>query len=183
MNGLEEEKIRRVFVDSENLRGVQKDTGVEVDQIQLSKLLAKERSTQIFYFFSPREISQKETPEEQGFLGYLFFLFDEYREELEKVGIPVEIFPARSSVDVKIVSSIARTLLREKDKIGEIVLVSGDGGFAEILELAKEEGVKIKVVAGKESCSKRLKNIADETFFIEDLIKEHSELILRPSSH
>ena len=182
MNDLAEEKIRRVFVDSENLWGFPKDTGIEVDQIQLSKLLAKGRSTQIFYFFSPREISQKETPEERGFLGYLYFLFDEYREELEKVGIPVEIFPARS-VDVKVVSRIARTLLREKDKIGEIVLVSGDGDFSEILELAKKEGVKVKVVAGKKSCSPRLKNIADETFFIEDLIEEHSELILRPSSH
>ena len=134
MNDLEEGKIRRVFVDSENLRGVQKNIGMEVDQIQLSKLLAKGKNTQIFYFFSPREISQKETPEEQGFLGYLFFLFDEYREELEKVGIPVKIFPARNSVDTKIISSIAQTLLREKDKIGEIVLVSGDGDFAEILE-------------------------------------------------
>jgi uncharacterized LabA/DUF88 family protein len=181
---LEEEKTtRRVFVDSENLWGVQKDTGVKVDQIKLSKFLAEGRSTQIFYFFSPREISQKETSEERGFLDYLYFLFDEYREELEKVGIPVKIFPARSSVDVKIISSIAQTLLREKDKIGEIVLVSGDGGFAEVLELAKEEGIKVKVVAGKESCSKRLKNIADETLFIEDLIEEHSELILRPSSH
>jgi len=180
--GLKKEKTRLFFVDDSNLGGMKREIGKELDTIKLFKLLAK-KGDRIFFYYRPREITQSEN-QERPFLRYLDFLQNRLWQELSREGISLIVFPAtKDNEDAMITTDIAisvykREWLGLEDDVVEIVLISGDGGFARILELAKEEEKKILVVAGRESCSKRLTEIADEVLYIQDLVKKHPELIL-----
>lgn len=175
-------KERIILVDDENLGGAQEDTG-RLDFKNFFKLLSKGRKTRIFYYFRPRDLAKREeiAPTEDidsAYLGWLEFLFNDLRPTLEKAGISFEIFPViRGDIDSKIISGITRLLLESKDDIGEIMLVSGDGGFAEILSLAKEEGIRISIVASKRGCSPGLVEVAHKVYFIEDMVAKHPQLI------
>lgn len=179
---LKKEKTRLFFVDDSNLGGMKREIGKELDMIELFKLLAQ-KGDRIFFYYRPIEITQSENQEEP-FLRYLDFLQNRLWRALAREGISLVVFPAtRSDEDAMIITDIAisvykREWLGLKDDVVEIVLISGDGGFAKILELAKEEEKKILVIAGRESCSKRLTEIAYEVLYIQDLVEEYPELIL-----
>lgn len=168
-----------ILVDSENLLGTKRAIEERLDEIELLKLLTNDKKSQIYYYFVPRQIILLSEEAKDPFVGFMDFIFNELRPALEKEGHVFQTFISRDNIDSKMVTAIARLLLRGKRDIKEMVLISGDGDFAEILELAKEEGIKIIVVAGKTTCSRRLKEVAEEVLYVEDLIGEHSKLILQ----
>jgi len=176
---LTEKITRMILVDSDNLLGTKREIEERLDEIEFLKFLANNQKSQIYYYFVPRQITLLAEEAKDPFVGFMEFLFNELRPALEKKGHFFKTFISRDNIDSKIVTDIARLLLRGKKDIKEIILISGDGDFAEILELAKEEGIKIIVVAGKKTCSRKLKEVAQEVFYVEDLIGEHSELILQ----
>lgn len=56
---------------------------------------------------------------------------------------------------------IAVDILRLEPKIDVAVLVSGDGDFVPLVEFAKEKGLRVEVMAFRESCSSKLIASAD----------------------
>ncbi len=68
---------------------------------------------------------------------------------------------------------------QEKTDLKRIIMFSGDGGFSGILQLAKDLGKEIWVVAGKTSCANWLEELTDKVYFLEDLIEENPDLILK----
>ena len=165
------------MIDGPNLRlGAE----VKINIIEFCSLLAEEKDTHVFYYYRFPEIASGE----DSFFSFFAFIHEGCWRELAKQGISFVAFPTiRNEEDRKIISDIATLLLRPewllgKNEVEEIVLVSGDGGFSRTLELAKEENIKVKVVASEESCSPVLKNIADQILFLGDLIQEYPELIL-----
>jgi len=181
---LRKEKQRLILVDGPNLLGIKRQMKEALDEEEFFKLLSHSGKTHIFYYYQPREIGKADEEQERPFLGYLDFLEKRLWQALIKEGISLKTFPAtRGDVDVMITTDIAISLFKGsliglKEEIDEIVLVSGDGGFARILQVAKEEGKKITVIAGKENCSRRLMEVADDTLYIEELLEGHPELIL-----
>lgn len=179
---LKGEKARLFFVDDSNLGGMKREMGKALDTIEFFKLIAK-KGDLVFFYYRPIEITQSEN-QERPFLRYLDFLHNHLWRALAREGISLVVFPATSgNEDAMITTDIAISVYRRewlglKDDVVEIVLISGDGGFAKILELAKEEEKKILVIAGRESCSKRLIEIVDQVLYIQDIVEEHPELIL-----
>jgi uncharacterized LabA/DUF88 family protein len=177
---MEEKKKRRViFVDSENFLGAKKEIQKKLDEIKFFKFLAQNTDTEIYYYISPRTLSVLGENQEKPFIGFMDFLFNVLRPRLEKEGHFFKIFLSRNDIDSKIITDISLILLQQKEKFGEIVLISGDSDFAEILALVKDEGLKTTVVSVRKTCSKRLIYVVDETIYIEDLIEGHPELLLQ----
>ncbi len=50
-----------------------------------------------------------------------------------------------------------------------VILVSGDGDFANSVSVLRQLGKKVIVIARKGNLKKQLKELADETFFVDDL--------------
>ena len=180
--GLEKVKKKRVvLIDAPNLR---LGPEVKINIIEFCSLLAGEKDTHVFYYYRFPELASGE----DSFFNFFGFIHEGCWRELAKQGISFVAFPTiRNEEDRKIISDMATLLLRpewllgkNKTEIEEIVLVSGDGGFSRILELAKAENIKVKVIANEESYSQMLKNIADQIFFVGDLIEEYPKLILDP---
>ncbi len=59
---------------------------------------------------------------------------------------------------------IATDILRLEPKVDVAVLVSGDGDFVPLVELAQEKGLRFEVVSFRESTSKALVEAADSFF-------------------
>lgn len=91
---------------------------------------------------------------------------DEFFNALTNVGFEVktkdlQIFPGgikKGNWDV----GIAVDILRFKDRVDAIILVSGDGDFTDLIQYLKQQGVKAEVAAYSRSCSAKLKEAADE---------------------
>lgn len=107
----------------------------------------------------------------------------EFFTALESAGIEVkqkdlQIFPGgmkKGNWDV----GMAVDILRFMNRLDVVVLVSGDGDFAELVEYLKNQGVKIEIMAFSRTCSKRL--IEEAHHFI-DLDKDlHKYLMKRLS--
>lgn len=85
---------------------------------------------------------------------------------MENVGFEVktkdlQIFPGgmkKGNWDV----GIAVDILRFSKRVDAIILVSGDGDFADLLNYLKHEGVKTEVAAFGKTCSAKLREVADE---------------------
>ena len=91
---------------------------------------------------------------------------DDFFLALENVGFEVktkdlQIFPGgmkKGNWDV----GIAVDILRFSKRVDAIILVSGDGDFADLLNYLKHEGVKTEVAAFGKTCSTKLREVADE---------------------
>ena len=81
-------------------------------------------------------------------------------------------------VDGFIVEEIRRCL--ERGDVGEIALLSGDGGFSEVLRTAKRRGVRVKVLLPSDG-SHLLKDVADEVVPLESYSPVHLNRAARNS--
>lgn len=96
---------------------------------------------------------------------------------LENVGFEVktkdlQIFPGgmkKGNWDV----GIAVDILRFSKRVDAIILVSGDGDFADLLDYLKHEGVKTEVAAFDKTCSAKLKETADEFLDLDENAKQY----------
>ncbi len=91
---------------------------------------------------------------------------EDFFAALQNVGFELkskdlQVFPGgmkKGNWDVGIVVDI----LRFSKRVDAVVLVSGDGDFADLLDYLKHEGVKVEVAAFGKTCSAKLKDVADE---------------------
>lgn len=169
-----------IFVDADNLYGAKRTISKkEMDDGTLLTTIAKNlQADEILYYFNLLKIkNDKETniDKENIVYGYLDFAANDIQWAIKKVGFSINIFPqTKVEVDSQIISDMAELLFRfkeGKETIKEIILISGDRSFYKILCRAKREGIKIKIISGKEMCSRKLKKIADEVIFLEDIIQ------------
>ncbi len=109
---------------------------------------------------------------------------EDFFSALESVGFEVktkdlQVFPGgikKGNWDV----GIAVDILRFSKRVDAIILVSGDGDFADLLNFLKHEGVKTEVAAFGKTCSAKLKEEADEFLDLDEnpknyLIKKYSK--------
>jgi uncharacterized LabA/DUF88 family protein len=104
-----------------------------------------------------------------------------FHEALNKIGIEVK------AKDIQIFSTgakkgdwdigIAMDAVRMSNKVDTMVLVSGDGDFAELLRYLKSHGVRCEVIGFHQTVSKFLKEEADD--FI-DLSQNTGKFLIRP---
>jgi uncharacterized LabA/DUF88 family protein len=74
---------------------------------------------------------------------------------------PVESTTGKDTTDQKIIEDLGRLI--DNFKLDYLCLGSGDGGFRDILERAKEKGIKIALIYGSEnSLSNELIPVVDE---------------------
>ena len=91
---------------------------------------------------------------------------EDFFEALRQSGIEVkqkdlQVFPGgikKGNWDV----GIAVDILRYMDRVDVVVLASGDGDFAELLQYLKNQGVKTEVMSFGKTTSNKLKQEADE---------------------
>lgn len=91
---------------------------------------------------------------------------EDFFEALRSAGIEVkqkdlQIFPGgvkKGNWDV----GIAVDILRFMNKLDVVVLASGDGDFADLVDYLRNQGVKVEVMAFGRTCSAKLKEVADE---------------------
>lgn len=178
----DEKRTRLVLIDGPNLSGMEREIKVRLDKIKLFERLT-EKGDYIFYYYRPPETTENNN-QEDPFLHYLDFLHNRLWRVLAKKGVCLVCFPTtKGEEDAMIITDTAIATLKKewlgiKDNIKEIVLISGDGIFAEILRLTKDKNIKISVLAGKESCAKELTEVADEVNYIQDLVQSHPEIAL-----
>lgn len=105
---------------------------------------------------------------------------NDFFEALKTAGIEVkqkdlQYFPGgikKGNWDV----GIAVDILRFMNRVDVVVLASGDGDFADLVDYLKNQGVKVEIMAFGRTCSNRLIEEADE--FI-DLDKNPKKYLLR----
>jgi uncharacterized LabA/DUF88 family protein len=73
---------------------------------------------------------------------------------------------------------IAAAMVRAWDQLDVIVLASGDGDFAPMVQLAQERGCRVEVMAFRESAGQALIDLADAFINLPDLPK----IFVRPSA-
>lgn len=108
---------------------------------------------------------------------------EDFFEALRTAGIEVkqkdlQIFPGgvkKGNWDV----GIAVDILRFMNKLDVVVLASGDGDFADLVDYLRNQGVKVEVMAFGRTCSSKLKEVADE--FIDLDLDPHKYLIRKIS--
>ncbi len=163
---------RKVFIDYENFMGAVTDILKNKSQSsrfgyshfkKFLELLAQDASTEISCYYEPKD-PRNEKQSKTRLIDYFPIL----EWQLEKQGINFDTFSAgRVSVDSRIFAALA-TMVRD-DTITEIYLVSGDGDYAETLQVLSEQK-KVVVVSGEGCCSGLLKEVADEIQYIDDKI-------------
>jgi len=107
---------------------------------------------------------------------------DAFHDALNKIGIEVkakdlQVFPGgakKGDWDI----GIAMDAVRLANKVDTLVLVSGDGDFAELLRYMKSHGCRCEVIALGQTLSKHLKAEADDVFDLSKNTKKY--LIGRP---
>jgi len=172
LESTENEKIRKVFVDYENFMSAVID--IHKNKGQPSKFgydhlkeffrwLAQNKKTKIFCYYKDKEVKEEER--KTRFVDYFPILERQLRQE----GVSFNAFSAsRVSVDSRILVALA-TMIKD-DRVEQIYLVSGDGDYAEMLQLLREQKKKIIVVSGKSCCSGLLKEVADKVQYIDDIL-------------
>jgi len=103
-----------------------------------------------------------------------------FHEALNKMGIEVkakdiQIFPGgakKGDWDI----GIAMDAVRLGNKVDTVVLVSGDGDFAELLRYLKSHGCRCEVISFAQTASKHIRAEADDFF---DLSKSVSKFLIR----
>ena len=104
-----------------------------------------------------------------------------FHEALNKMGIEVKakdiqvFYGGAKKGDWDI--GIAMDAVRLANKVDTVVLVSGDGDFAELLRYLKSHGCRTEVIAFAQTTSKFLKEETDAFF---DLSKNNSKFLIRP---
>lgn len=101
---------------------------------------------------------------------------EEFFVALRNAGIEVkqkdlQVFPGgikKGNWDV----GMAVDILRFMNKLDVVVLVSGDGDFAELADYLKNQGVKIEIIAFGRTCSNKLKEKADEFIDLDSDLKK-----------
>ncbi len=104
-----------------------------------------------------------------------------FHEALNKMGIEVkakdiQIFPGgakKGDWDI----GIAMDAVRLANKVDTVVLVSGDGDFAELLRYLKSHGCRCEVISFAQTASKYIRAEADDFF---DLSKSVGKFLIRP---
>lgn len=102
---------------------------------------------------------------------------EEFFVALRNAGIEVkqkdlQIFPGgikKGNWDV----GIAVDILRYMNKLDVVVLVSGDGDFAELADYLQNQGIKVEIMAFGKTCSNKLKEIADEFIDLDGDLKKY----------
>ncbi len=74
----------------------------------------------------------------------------------------------KNSADNQIKSDLIDDVNKEQSP-NIVILVSGDGDFANSVSVLRQLGKKVVVIARKGNLKKQLKELADETFFVDDL--------------
>lgn len=89
----------------------------------------------------------------------------EFHEALSKQGFEVKTKPLQSFIGGQKKGDwdigIAMDVLRLEPKIDVVVLVCGDGDFVPLVTFAKEKGLRMEVIAFRESASSALVEVAD----------------------
>jgi uncharacterized LabA/DUF88 family protein len=107
----------------------------------------------------------------------------EFHEALGKQGFEVKTKPLQTFIGGQKKGDwdigIAMDILRLEPKIDVAVLVCGDGDFVPLLQFAKEKGLRLEVMAFRESASSALVEAADS---FTDLSSDPKFLIAAPLS-
>jgi len=82
-------------------------------------------------------------------------------------GLPL----CKDNIDVNLANEFHGVLKRYKGSISRVVLVSGDGDFADPIKSAKEDKIDTVIIARQEGLSEKLE-IADEIHLIDDFIDD-----------
>lgn len=109
---------------------------------------------------------------------------EDFFEALRSAGIEVkqkdlQVFPGgikKGNWDV----GIAVDILRFMNRVDVVVLCSGDGDFADLVDYLRNQGVKVEIMAFGRTCSAKLKEVADE--FI-DLDQDPQKYLIKKYSH
>jgi len=114
-----------------------------------------------------------EMPEEQSFFDALVSIgFEVKTKELQTFASGQK----KGDWDV----GIAVDILKMAPKLDAIVLISGDGDYADLLHHAKAEGCRAEVISFGKSTSQKLIEEADDFY---DLDKNSSRFTLKPKNH
>ncbi|MCP6718091.1 MAG: NYN domain-containing protein [Patescibacteria group bacterium] len=161
----------RVFIDYENLMGaiisilkkMKPSPKFKYEQLKkFFKWLAKGKNTEIFCYYEDKK------PKEEERKTRLVDYFPILKQQLEQERISFNFSGAsRVSVDSRIFAAFARMITED---VAQIYLVSGDGDYAETLQVLREQKKKIVVVSGKDCLSGLLIAVADEIYYIDDEI-------------
>ena len=105
-------------------------------------------------------VIRTKTGEEQPFFDALLNLGIETRvKDLQ------EYFGGLKKADWDV--GIAVDAIKTKDSVDAVVLISGDGDFAPLVEYLKNHGKRVEVIAFGKSTSSKLRDVADEFFDLE----------------
>lgn len=162
-----------LFVDTQNLYYTARENyGQHVDYEQLMAVAARgRRLVQASAYVVEREGESTAF----GFITKLSTLG--YRVKRRKVRVHRSDNSGRLVLEGDWDMGIAADLVRAWDRLDVVVLASGDGDFAPILQLAQERGCRVEIMAFRESAGQVLIDLADTFINLPEL----ANIFVRPS--
>ena len=156
----------KVIIDGENFRKGLQGLHFERDaseSLKTLKELIKEEKIESSILYDSRFPGRTET------------LKEEIWSSLRRSGVKVVTRPLKvmlgekkSFVDPMVIKEIMMTLL--ESQYGRIVLFAGDSHYYPAIEEVQKWGIKVMVISSREQLSRELKEIADFTMYLEELI-------------
>jgi len=186
---LKEGKDTVILIDGSNINSAMRRIGERLDYKKLKKYFSPKagRTEAIYYDWKPdfpflkmfsenSEESQEELKENQEKIMRAAKK-ESFFQALRYSGISVRNLSSKEEeekkTDVDLIIANDIDDYASEPGISKIVLCSGDADFAPFLLRAKKKfGKKVVVVSGKEELSEKLREIADEVYFLEDIIED-----------
>jgi uncharacterized LabA/DUF88 family protein len=171
--------ITHAFIDGANLFYAQK-IGWWIDYEKLIRYLEYKYETSLTRYFAGIDTNNN-TPRKplhsfREFKGYISTLGREkksiaFYEKLESFGYelilkPIKRYSQNGTIHIKANCDIdiALYMIKEKDTIDRIILLSGDGDFFPVLEYLISEGKQIIVIAWGSNTAREIKNLMKGNF-------------------
>ena len=160
------DKVKVIIDGGENFRKGLQGLHFERDaseSLKTLKELIKEEKIESSILYDSRFPGRTET------------LKEEIWSSLRRSGVKVVTRPLKvmlgekkSFVDPMVIKEIMMTLL--ESQYGRIVLFAGDSHYYPAIEEVQKWGIKVMVISSREQLSRELKEIADFTMYLEELI-------------
>jgi len=166
LNRIRGDKVK-IIIDGENFRRDLERLGfgeAAPEALEGLKKLIKEGEIESSILYDSRFPGRKETVKEDIWRTLR-------RRGVEVVTRPLKIGlqqGGKSFVDPMVIKEIMMTLL--ESQYGRIVLFAGDSHYYPAIEEVQKWGVEVTVISSREQLSQELKEIADSTFYLENLI-------------
>ncbi len=172
----EEKRVKIIITDNQNFIAEQTQMGKKINLTNFFLFLAGEERTEVYFYYYPGSIIKADSI----YLNFLRFVHRDLWVELRAKKISFLAFPSdgKDQVDKMIIRDLPKIIGDRAESISEVIMISGDRDFYEILRDAQIQGIKVRIIAGKNSISKKFEKLADEFLCLSDILKNNPQLIL-----